>query len=106
MPRTRPFLLACVLALTACSGPLAADAPGDVIYADSCAPCHGKRLQGRSGPPLGGANAPSAQEDEAYFINTVTKGRSRMPSFEGRLSDEQIARVVAYVMSRQDRPGE
>ena len=103
MLRLAPLLLVITLALVACSEPLPMDAPGDVVYSSSCAACHGKNLQGRSGPPLGGADAPSASEDRSYFINTVTKGRSRMPSFESLLTEAQIERVVDYVLSQQDR---
>lgn len=95
--------LVLILTLVACSEPLPVDAPGDVVFSDSCAPCHGKSLQGRSGPPLGGGDAPSATEDRSYFINTVTKGRSRMPSFKSLLTEAQIERVVDYVLSQQDR---
>ncbi len=79
------------------------DAAGPEIYRISCAPCHGNDLQGRSGPQLGGANAPSVDYDRAYFVQTVTRGRGRMPAFSGRLSDEQIERVVGFVLEQQGR---
>lgn len=98
------LLVAAVLVLvTACSEPLPEDASGEEIYVATCAACHGTTLQGRSGPPLGGPEAPSAGEDRDYFILTVTKGRSRMPSWENRLSTEQIERVVDFVMAQQGR---
>lgn len=93
--------LACaVLALGACSEPVAEDAPGDEIFRISCAPCHGANLQGRSGPPLG-ENAPSLGLPWQYFIDTVTRGRGRMPAFGSRLSEAQIERVVDFVLEAQ-----
>lgn len=86
----------------ACSEPLAEDAPAEEIYSNSCAACHGRELQGRSGPPLGGEFAPSLGREKSYFIDTVTKGRSRMPAFRTLLTKDQIERVVEYVISRQE----
>lgn len=96
--------LACAtLVLGACSEPVPADAPGDEIYRISCAPCHGADLRGRSGPALGGDDAPSIGLDRSYFVETITKGRGRMPAFGSRLSDAQIERVVGFVLEQQGR---
>ncbi len=96
--------LACVaLLLAACSDPVSEDASGSEIYRISCAPCHGNELQGRSGPQLGGTDAPSIDLDRDYFVQTVSRGRGRMPAFSGRLSDEQIERVVDFVLEQQGR---
>ena len=82
---------------------LPSDITGSEIYRISCAPCHGNELQGRSGPRLGGADAPSIDLDRDYFVQTVTRGRGRMPAFSSRLSDEQIERVVDFVLEQQGR---
>lgn len=95
-------LLVLVSLAAACSEPLAEDAPAEEIYAHSCAACHGRELRGRSGPPLGGEFAPSLGREKSYFIDTVTKGRSRMPAFRTLLTEDQIERVVEYVISRQE----
>lgn len=96
-------ILLVLASLGACSEPLGEDASGEEIYAHSCAACHGRELQGRSGPPLGGEFAPSLGREKSYFIDTVTKGRSRMPAFRTLLTEEQIERVVEFVISRQER---
>ncbi len=103
MPRLLALLVVAALLVSACAADLPMDATGEQIFSHSCAPCHGRNLQGRSGPPLGGDDPPSLGEERAYFVNTVTKGRSRMPSFESLLSADQIDRVVDFVISRQDR---
>ena len=91
-----------LLVLTACGSSVDADASGPDVYASVCARCHGINLEGGSGPPLG-AGAPSAAQPEAYFIQSVSRGMGRMPSFGGTLSDDQIGRVVAFILEQQGR---
>lgn len=93
-------LLAAVLA--ACSPPIAEDAPGDEIYRAYCAGCHGDRLQGGTGPALG-VGSPSVDRPRQYFVDTTTNGRSRMPGFGSTLSEDQIARVVDFILDEQGR---
>lgn len=95
-------VLALSLAVGACVEPLAEDASGEEVYRGTCAGCHGPNLQGRTGPPLG-PGAPSSDLSRDYFVDTVTNGRGRMPSFDDVLSDEQIERVVDYILSEQGR---
>jgi mono/diheme cytochrome c family protein len=93
--------LAAVLLLSACgSDPIAADAPGEQIYAARCASCHGGDLGGGVGPSLG-AGSPSVGESRSYFENVIAQGRGTMPAFDGRLTDEQIEAVVDFILVRQ-----
>lgn len=95
--------LAIALSAGACGEPLAADAPGDAIFAAICARCHGGSLEGAIGPQLGGSDAPSVDQPESYFIQTVTRGQGRMPSFGTTLSEDQIQRVVDFILEQQGR---
>lgn len=84
----------------------AADAAaGKGVFAANCNACH-----------IGGNNAVMAPKTlkkdalEQYgmysaeaIINQVTNGKGAMPRFGGRLSEEQIENVAAYVLEQADK---
>lgn len=67
---------------------------GEQIYAARCASCHGAGGEGGVGPSLVGVTErfPSAADQEAL----VRSGRGAMPAFDGTLSADDIAAVVAF----------
>jgi cytochrome c551 len=77
------------------TAPPVEDGGGDVagadVFAGTCASCHG-----RDG---GGGIGPNLQEVDSVdlVITTVTNGRGGMPSFEGRLDQQEIEAVADYV---------
>lgn len=71
------------------------DSTGREIYDQICARCHGSDLEGGVGPALG-AGSDAAGRDDTYWVQTITRGRGRMPAFGSTLSDEQIQRVIEY----------
>lgn len=77
-----------------------ADATAEEIYATSCARCHGSELQGGVGPPLGAGSDVAEQGDE-YIVTTISRGKGRMPSFSGSLTDEQILSLVDFLREQQ-----
>lgn len=92
------------LVLTACGGvaPEVAEGSDPVlfegrsIWTGQCASCHGAAGGGGRGPKLADGRVldrfPEAASQEALVLN----GRGGMPSFAGRLSDEQITAVTRY----------
>ncbi|GAC1458689.1 MAG: c-type cytochrome [Chamaesiphon sp.] len=75
---------------------------GGKIFSANCAACH-----------MGGNNVIMANKTlkkdalEKYGMNSleaitkqVTNGKNAMPSFKGRLNDEQIQDVAAYVLDK------
>ncbi len=113
-------LAAAMLALSACDKKVAAVNLGERVYAQNCAACHGARLEGqpnwRARLPNGRLPAPPHDEtghtwhhpDEVLF--GITKNglvppyaprdyESDMPAFAGKLSDEEIWAVLAYIES-------
>ena len=70
---------------------------GKLFVAYNCADCHGSEGSGSMGPSL--------QDDRWHFggtagevFQTIYEGRpDGMPSWGGRISDEQIWRLVSYV---------
>ncbi|MCY3579551.1 MAG: cytochrome c [bacterium] len=93
--------LTLVLGLTACGGTdLPEDATGEVIYVQLCARCHGSDLRGGTGVALVGEEATSVGKPERYFVQSISSGIGRMPSFRNTLSEEQILRVSRYIMDQ------
>ena len=94
-------------------------ARGRAVYAAECASCHGAALEGQPHWWEVGADgmlpAPphdrtghTWQHSDAELTELVTHGvaafaapgyRSGMPAFEGRLSPERVADVIAYIKS-------
>ena len=96
-------MVAVALLAAACGSGVEEGASGEDIYVQVCARCHADNLSGGLGPALVGADASSLDKPEAFFTQTVTSGLGRMPSFGGTLSEQQIQRVVDYVLEQQGR---
>jgi mono/diheme cytochrome c family protein len=74
----------------------AAVVDGEAIYDSACASCHGGKGQGAVGPKLNGGAVTREFRDADAELIVVRDGRSGMPSFEGRLSPEQLQAVVEF----------
>ena len=94
-------------------------ANGRVIYMTACSSCHGRRLQGqalwqvmdeyagRRAPPPDGTGHTWKHSDEDLFSKTKTgrfpsappHGTTYMPAYGGRLSDQEILAVLAFLKS-------
>ena len=93
--------------MIAVSPAVAADAgAGATVFDANCAACH-----------AGGQNVIMPEKtlekealdqylaggrSEASVVKQVTNGKNAMPAFGGRLSDEDIANVAAYVIKSAD----
>lgn len=74
----------------------AASSAGAQVFASAgCASCHTLKAAGASGKV--GPDLDSLHPSESVVAETVANGRGAMPPFKGRLSDEQISAVAAYV---------
>lgn len=85
--------------------PVWADAPdGQALFNANCSACH-----------IGGNNVIIAHKTlkkdalEKYEMNSleairnqVINGKNAMPSFKGRLSDEEIAAIATYVLQQSE----
>lgn len=68
---------------------------GMVIYAASCAGCHGAEGEGSErGRPLTDI---ADQGARSVHIMSVTEGKGGMPAFAEGLSDDEISQAVSYV---------
>jgi len=95
--------------------------PGEKLYAQHCASCHGANLEGQPewrkrlpngrfpAPPHDATGHTWHHPDEVLF--GITKNglappyapagyESDMPAFGGKLSDQEIRAVLAYIQSR------
>lgn len=72
-------------------------AAGSAVFASAgCGGCHTLEAAGSSGTV--GPNLDQSKPDFALAFDRVTNGRGAMPSFEGQLSEQQIADVAQYVV--------
>lgn len=72
-------------------------AAGESVYASAgCGGCHTMEAAGSSGTI--GPNLDDSKPDFALAVDRVTNGRGAMPSFEGQLSEQEIADVAQYVV--------
>jgi len=70
-------------------------------FKSKCAMCHGADGKGTSvGKSMGAHDFTSAVvqgQSDADLTATITKGKGKMPAYGGKLSDEQIKDLVAYI---------
>lgn len=70
-------------------------ASGEGIYGDNCIFCHAADGSGTTAPPFADLlGSLSKQEAADVIVNGTSAG---MPSFDGQLSEQEIADVVRYV---------
>ena len=97
------LLTAIVIVVVAVAGstPVAAQ-DGPTVYKSKCAMCHG--ADGKGETPMGkklnvrDLGSPEVQKQtDPELTNIISKGKSKMPSFEGKLTAEQIGQVLARI---------
>jgi cytochrome c551 len=78
-----------LILLTGCSSTKSSTAmDGEEIYKESCAACHGDKLQGAVGP---GVTNMKGKYSEAEVLKIVNEGTKKMP---GNLLDEEKSEIV------------
>src|SRR5262245_17779140 len=97
-------LLVSSLTITAQTNPFAGDAQaiadGRDIYNRTCTACHGADgAGGEMGPALGAPARRYAQSTDAQIFDAIKNGvpSTQMPRFGGRLSDNDVWKVTAYI---------
>jgi cytochrome c6 len=97
MPSGRVAFAAILIALP-CATRAADEAAvrkGAKIYENNCSTCHGDDLRNNSGIAF---DLRRLRADErARFVNSVLHGKNVMPSWEGKLSDDQLESLWAYI---------
>ncbi len=85
-----------------CAESSRAQSAGETLFKSKCAACHGPDGKGEvpMGKKLGAHDLNSAEvqkQSDAQLTEVVTKGKNKMPAYDGKLSKEQVAQLVAYV---------
>lgn len=85
-----------------CAGASSAQSAGETLFKTKCAACHGPDGKGEvpMGKKLGARNLSSTEvqgQADAQLIDVVTKGKNKMPAYDGKLTKEQIGELVAYI---------
>jgi cytochrome c6 len=71
-------------------------------YQRTCAQCHGHNLVNSGVTVYDLRKFPDDQRDR--FMQSITKGKGNMPSFEGAIDAAQMDALWAYVSRRGKRP--
>ena len=84
------------------SGFSQAQSAGETLFKTKCAACHGQDGKGEvpMGKKLGARNLSSSEvqgQSDAQLTDIVTKGKDKMPAYDGKLTKEQIGQLVAYI---------
>jgi mono/diheme cytochrome c family protein len=79
------------------------DASENALFIKNCASCHGKDGRAKTfkakfnhARDLTNPNWQAAMSDE-HIYNSILKGKGKMPAFDRKLSDNEIAALVTYV---------
>lgn len=72
-------------------------AAGADDYKAKCAGCHGADGKGQMAAKMGSKDLAGTALSEADVAKAITDGKGKMPAFKGKLSDDQIKAVAAYV---------
>jgi len=68
---------------------------GEKLFTDNCSTCHTLAAAGASGQV--GPNLDQLRPGPDLVTSQVNSGGGAMPSFKGRLTDDQIKQVADYV---------
>ncbi len=100
LPARLTAILIVVIAVSG-STPLAAQ-DGPTLFKTKCAMCHG--ADGKGETPMGkklnirDLGSPEVQKQtDAELTTIISKGKGKMPAFEGKLTAEQIGQVLAHI---------
>ena len=92
-----------VVSLIICGAGLShAESAAGPLFKAKCAACHG--VDGKGEVPAGkklGAHDLTSTEVQAHsdveLTEVVTKGRKKMPPYDGKLTKEQIAELIEHI---------
>lgn len=70
------------------------------VYKANCVSCHGSDLQGRMGAQTN-LQQVGARMSEPEIAEQIKHGGRSMPSFEDRLTDEQINALAAWLAGKK-----
>jgi mono/diheme cytochrome c family protein len=90
-------LLACGLFAVGASKAVAQEAAA--TYKAKCAMCHGADGKGGKMGTKDFASPEIKSQTDAQLTDAITKGKGKMPAYEGKLKDTEIKDLVTYIRS-------
>ena len=91
----RATVVVMVMALI-CSTFAFADAAAD--YKAKCAMCHGANGEGKAAMKTQDFGSADVQkQSDAELTDIITKGKGKMPSYDGKLTKDQIGDLVKWI---------
>lgn len=97
---------AVLITIAALVTPAFAQSGGSDVYKAKCMMCHG--ADGLGATPAGKALKAASFKDavlvkagDSDLVTAATKGKGKMPAYEGKLSDAQIKAAVSYIRTLQ-----
>jgi len=98
--------LAVILCVATLVTPGFAQSSGVDVYKSKCVMCHG--ADGSGSTPAGKALKAASFKDavlikatDSDLVAAATKGKGKMPAYEGKLSDAQIKAAIGYIRTLQ-----
>lgn len=96
------FVTTVAVGLTVFSAPATqAQGAGATLFKTKCVVCHGPDGTGSAmGKKLGVRNLASPEvqsQSDAQLAEVVTKGKNKMPAYDGKLKSAEIKELVAYI---------
>jgi len=79
------------------SAPPASGSGGEKLFTDNCSSCHTLAAAGASGKV--GPDLDQLKPGPDLVTSQVNSGGGAMPSFKGKLTDDQIKQIADYVSS-------
>jgi cytochrome c551 len=75
-------------------------ATGDVqaVFKQNCISCHGVNLEGGVGPNLQKVGTKYSKDQ---IVGIITNGRGAMPSFKGKISDNEIGALADWLAAKK-----
>ena len=90
-------LLLCGMVAVSASPAVAQDAAA--TYKAKCSMCHGADGKGGKMGTRDFASPEVKAESDAQLTEIITKGKGKMPAYEGKLKDTEIKDLVTYIRS-------
>ncbi|NOV04303.1 c-type cytochrome [Paenibacillus planticolens] len=68
------------------------------VFKANCVSCHGVNLEGAVGPNLQKVGSKLSKDQVS---TTITNGKGAMPSFKGKLSDDEVSSLATWLADKK-----
>jgi mono/diheme cytochrome c family protein len=94
--------LSVLLIIASAAGAVAQNAPAKDLFASKCAMCHGpdgsaQTTMGKNLKIRDFHSSDVQKQSDGDLKTVITKGKGKMPAFDGKLTGQQIDQLVGYL---------